>query len=507
MMALRKNPHIYEINLMTWLDHLSHKENRTITLKDIPRHEWRRLKDLGMDLIWLMGMWQRSPYSQRKARNEAGMVKECQSILDDFDITDIVGSPYSIYNYEPNPTFGTLSELRALKAVLEEEGLLLILDFVPNHIACDHPWVKKHPDRFIQGEKAGSGKCDKGFFLSDTAFGEKCMAYGKDPYFPPWSDTAQINYFHPETAGALVETLTDLSAYCHGFRCDMAMLVLSAVFKKTWGPYLSDRDAHPDEFWPLAIDRLKSDGNPFLMLAEAYWDRETELIGHGFDYVYDKNLYDVLVKADINGVRSQISRPVGQQEKMIRFLENHDEPRAAAAFSPGKIRCAMIIQATLPGMRFWQHGQLEGNRIRVPVQLRREPPFPGDDELTSFARFLLKEINHIVFHEGHWELCIIRGWPDNQSHHDLLAWFWELGEERRLIVVNFSASPAQGYIQLPPDWVRDVNALLFHDPLENEKFYRPSSDIEQHGLFVDLESNGWHFFKIERLPENPLIEK
>ncbi len=499
MTALRKNPHIYEINLMTWLAHLSHEEKRNITLNDIPRSEWKRLKEAGMDLIWLMGVWERSPYSRMRARNEAGLLKECRTLLDDFTIADIVGSPYSIYNYEPDPAFGTREELQALKQTIEDEGLLLILDFVPNHTACDHPWIMKHPSRYIQEEKTDLGHCVEEFFLSDTDWGEKCIAHGRDPYFHPWNDTAQVNYFNHETVKAMVETLSSLATCCHGLRCDMAMLVIMDIFRETWGTYLEDKDHHPDEFWSLATERLRSAGTPILMLAEVYWGREMDLIDLGFDYVYDKILYDLMVRSDIEGIRDQISLPVSRQEKMIRFLENHDEPRALSVFGPEKIRCAMIIQATLPGMRFWQHGQLEGNRIRVPVQLRREPLWNGDDELGHFSRHLLEKVNHPVFHEGHWELCPTHGWSDNQTHQDLFAWSWKLDEERRLIVVNFSDLPAQGYIELPPDWLLNGHVLRFYDPLKKKQYSRQSREIERSGLFVDLDCGDWHFFIIEYL--------
>jgi len=497
MENLRNNPHIYEINLMTWLASLSFREKRKIAVRDIPRSEWKRLKDLGMDIVWLMGIWRRSPYSVMRARSISQLVKACRSILNDFKPEDITGSPYSIFDYEPDPTFGSKEDFENLKHILEDEGLSLIVDFVPNHTACDHPWIRRHPDWFIPGQLTESGDCPAGFFPADTDLGKKCIAHGKDPYFDPWNDTAQINYFNPEARQAMLALLSNLPEYGHGCRCDMAMLVLKDVFSRTWEPYKPAED-HSSEFWPNAIERLKSAGSPFLFLGEVYWGKESQFLDLGFDYVYDKSLYDLMTRQDINGLKNHLSLPVSRQRHMIRFLENHDEPRALSVLNPDKVRCAMIIQATLPGMRFWQHGQLEGRRVKTPVQLRREPFEPVDHELERFSTALLNEVNQPVFHEGDWEMRPTRGWPDNNSHHNLMAWRWELGEERRLIVVNFTDAAAQGYVELPAHCLREEGALVLTDPLKNDRYLRLSSELAADGLFVDLPGGGWHFFKIER---------
>ena len=154
--------------------------------------------------------------------------------LPDFVLDDIVGSPYAVYDYSPDHRVGSPDNLQSLRRSLEKEGLFLILDFVPNHTACDHPWTRRNPERFVQDSGAGSEPCPEGFFRVLDAPGGPCIAHGKDPYFPPWTDTAQINYASPEAVSAMLETLTHISKYCHGLRCDMAMLVLRNIFWKTW---------------------------------------------------------------------------------------------------------------------------------------------------------------------------------------------------------------------------------------------------------------------------------
>ena len=494
---LRRNPHIYEINLMAWLSMLSRREGRTISLGGIPETEWKRLREMGIDMVWLMGMWQRSPLSVEIARREPGLVAEGLHILADFEIEDIAGSPYSVHDYRPDPTFGTAAELMDLKNRLESEGLLLVLDFVPNHTACDHPWIHANPDLYVRTGEMENGNCTEGFFRSRGKEGVSCIAHGKDPHFPAWTDTAQIEYRNPKARKAMAGIMTLLAGWCHGLRCDMAMLVLESVFRETWAsvPCNGDRGG---EFWPFASEKFKSVRDGGILMAEAYWGKESELLALGFDYAYDKTFYDLMAKRDVRSLRDYLQSPSDYQEKMIRFLENHDEKRASAVFGESSIRCAMVIQATLPGMRFWQDGQFEGAEVRVPVQLRRYPEEPVNRELEYFSKMLLHEVDHSVFHDGSYEICSTSGWEDNQSHQNLLAWSWSMDQERRLVISNLSDAPAQGYVHLPSAWSDGWEHLLLVDPLKGDRFLRPVEGPFGSGLFVDLAESDFHFFRVNK---------
>ncbi len=494
MKPLRKNPHLYEINLMPWLNHHCEKEQQKITLENIPAHIWKSLRKKGMDLVWLMGMWHRSPDSRQRARNEPGLIKNCRSILEGFDMADIAGSPYAIDHYLPDPTFGSSQGLLSLKKRFEDVGLSLILDFVPNHTACDHPWISRNPEYYVQAGPTKKGRCPKGFFRGKGASARPCIAHGRDPFFHPWTDTAQVNYGNPETVSAMLDTLSNISQYCHGLRCDMAMLVLKEVFFRTWRRYVKDET--DTEFWTLAVDGLKSSGNRCLLIAEVYWGMEQKLIDLGFDFTYDKTFYDLLVEGDIKGLKAHLSLPVDKQEKMVRFLENHDEPRAIDVFGAERIFSAMVIHATIPGMRFWHHGQFEGNRFRAPVQLGRAPKEPVMYELEAFSEKLLKEVNHPVFHDGTWKMCEIQGWQDNPSHRRLLAWCWRSAGERRLIVVNFSSSPAQGLVRMPVNWLPRGETFTCLDPLKGDKYKRSTAETGASGLHVELGKWNYHFFRV-----------
>ena len=494
---LRKNPHIYEINLMSWLSMLSRREGRQISLGGIPGAEWKRLREMGMDMVWLMGIWQRSPMSMEIARREAWLVAEGRTILADFELEDIAGSPYSVHDYRPDPAFGTEAELVVLKNRLESEGLGLVLDFVPNHTACDHPWIHSNPEYYVRRGEMENGGCPEGFFRSQGKDGISCIAHGKDPFFAPWTDTAQLDYRNPESRKAMAEIMTRLADWCHGIRCDMAMLVLEDVFQETWShvPWNGDKGW---KFWPLAADRFKSACEGGILMAEAYWGKESELLAGGFDYAYDKTFYDLLAKRDVWGLRNYLQAPLGFQEKMIRLLENHDEKRAMAVFGQDGIRCDMVIQATLPGMRLWHDGQLEGAEISVPVQMRRFPEEPPDRDLVHFSKRLLHEVDHPVFHDGCYEICSTSGWEDNQSHQNLLAWSWTMDQEKRLIIANISHASAQGYVKLPSTWSKDRKDLLLVDPLKGDRFLRPAEATFDIGLFVDLAGSDFHFFRVKK---------
>jgi len=181
-----------------------------------------------------------------------------------------------------------------------------------------------------------------------------------------------------------------------------------------------------------------------LFVAEAYWDLEWQLLQLGFDHCYDKRLYDRLVHETPAAVRNHLDADVEYERGMVRFIENHDEPRAAAVFPPAKARAAAFAILTLPGARLLHEGQFEGRKVRLPVFLGRRPYEEADGDLQCFYDRLLESTGGDVFRSGEWRLCDRSGWPDNQTALNLLSWCWTHGDERCLVVINFSDTPAGG---------------------------------------------------------------
>jgi glycosidase len=279
---------------------------------------------------------------------------EMKRVLPGFQPSDLSGAPYCIRRYFPDPRLGGTEGLAAARRALSRRGLRLILDFVPNHAAPDAPWLDDHPEYGVSGDE-GDLMADPAAFLRVMG---RVFARGADPYSPPWPDVVQLNAFSPALRKAAGEVLQEIAGQCDGLRCDMAMLVLNDVFAATWGHRVGDP---PDEdYWPERIQAVRRNCADFLFIAEAYWGRETDLLNQGFDLCYDKVLYDRLLFGDAASVRAHLSAPEEWQERLLRFLENHDEPRAADAFPPGRHEAAALVAATVPGGRLFHEGQGRG---------------------------------------------------------------------------------------------------------------------------------------------------
>jgi hypothetical protein len=490
MPRLPPRPLIYEINTIAWLSGLSRDAGSTVTLAGVPDAEWDAVAELGVDAVWLMGVWERSPAGRAIALANAGLRDEFRRALPDVTLDDIAASPYCVRRYVADRRFGGPAGLAIAREQLASRGVGLVLDFVPNHLARDHPWVEAHPERFIHGTQADLARDPAAFFPA----GPHVIACGRDPCFAPWSDVAQVNAFSPGLRMGSVDALRDIALQCDGVRCDMAMLLMTDVFARTW----ADRAgvAPADEFWAAVIGAVLADAPGFTFIAEAYWDREWALQQQGFHYCYDKRLYDRLSHDDASGVRDHLRADRAYQDRMLRFIENHDEPRAAAVFGRERARAAAAVVAAVPGGTLVHQGQLEGRTVRLPVFLTRWPDEEPDQELGSFYGALLREIRAPLFRTGEWALLACTGWADNDSVRHLVACSWADGAERAVVIVNLSGVPAQGRVTLP--WA-DIAAHDWRmaDVLSGDIFTRAGRDLAQ-GLFVDLP--GWqvHWLRVTR---------
>jgi hypothetical protein len=492
MPAWVRYPTIYEINCWVWLSELSKKTGASVTLSSVSSAEWDAIASLGFDAVWLMGVWERSPAGIAIANRNANLLLDFQRALPGFRPEDNVGSPYCVRQYVVDPHLGGPKGLAVARKELARRGLRLILDFVPNHVAPDHPWVSQHPEHFIQGT-LDDLRADPSSY---TKVGAIVYACGRDPYFPAWPDVLQLNVFQPGLRHGVVETLSDIANQCDGVRCDMSMLAINAIFERTWGGRAGPKPTA--EYWVEAIPAVKKTHPGFLFIAEAYWDLEWELQKQGFDFCYDKRLYDRLEHDSAESIRLHFCADPAYQEKLLRFIENHDEPRAAAAFSAAKERAAAVTTSTLPGARLFYEGQLEGRKVRLPVFLGRRPEEPLDKDLRDFYVKLLGSINNPVFREGQWNLCERAGWPDNPSYQNVVAWSWNKGEDRYLIVVNLSDSPAQARIKVNGENLGRTTWRLI-DPLSGADYERSGDDVLSSGLYVDLGPWGFHFFRCSRM--------
>ena len=479
----RTHPNLIELNAFAFMDRLRRERGAGLTLSTVPTSVWEDLGEQGFSLVWLMGVWKRSPGSRACALSDPGLRQAYDRALPGWTEDDVLGSPYAVFSYEVDPRLGSTEDLLLLRKTLGGLGMGLILDFVPNHLAIDHPWTARFPERFVRGSEAGL-RNDPGLFF--TAAGGAVLAHGKDPYFPPWSDTVQLDHSSPEARDALIAELERIAALCDGVRCDMAMLVLNDVFRKNWGGFLPAAPAPETEFWSDAIRRVKTDHPSFLFIAEAYWGLEPELQHLGFDYTYDKKLYDLMLHASAREVKAHLSAEEAFQEKCVRFVENHDEKPAVKAFGRERSLAAAAIAATAPGLHLFHEGQTGGLASHLPVQLARRAGEREDPVVGDFYRRLLSfSSGALPARRGWTPLDVKQAWEGDYSSENLLSWAWHGNGSLKIVCVNFSDETSRARLRIPPDFITP-GPLTFRDAATDEIYVRTTEEILGGGLFVEL---------------------
>jgi hypothetical protein len=493
-MADLRYPSLYQINSRVWLTDLSQKLGRRATLDDLPDAELDRLAALGFDWIWFLSVWQTGPAAQQVSRSNAGWRQEFQETLPDLREDDIAGSGFAIQNYTVHRDLGGDAALARLRQRLQQRGLKLMLDFVPNHMAPDHPWIDEHPDYFVHGSENDFARAPRNYCRAQTKSGPLVLAYGRDPYFEGWPDTLQLNYGNPDLQQAMIGELERIAGQCDGVRCDMAMLVLPEVFQRTWG-------IQADLFWPKATESVRRSHPSFQFMAEVYWDLEWTMQQQGFDYTYDKRLYDRLREGHARPVREHFHAGLDYQNKLARFLENHDEPRAAATLSPEVHEAAAVITFLSPGLRFFHQGQFQGRKKRISPHLVRGPREPIDQRLEQFYDRLLPVLRQPIVRDGQWQqLECAPAWEGNWTSDCFIAWSWQGGDgQRRLVAVNYAGNQSQCYVRLPfPDLGR--RAARLKDLMGAASFDRDGNDLVSRGLYLDMAPWTYHVFEMSTFP-------
>ncbi len=491
-MATPRYPSLYQINTRVRLSELGATLGRRATLDDVPDADLDRIAQDGFDLVWFLGVWQTGEAARRVSASNPEWLAEYHRVLPDFRDEDVAGSCFAVRDYHVHADFGGDEALARLRARLRQRGLRLMLDFVPNHVAPDHVWVQSHPEYFVEGTEAQLADAPQNWTRLDVGGSSRVLAYGRDPYFAGWPDTLQLNYGNPALQDALIGELQRIARQCDGVRCDMAMLVLPDVFQRTWGIATMP-------FWPRATAAVREQSPGFLFMAEVYWDLEWTLQQQGFDYTYDKRLYDRLEHGPARPVREHLYAGLDFQDRMAHFLENHDEPRAAATFAPDRHRAAAVITFLAPGLRFIHQGQREGKRVRIPMHLGRGPDEPTDTAIAAFYESLLACLRDPAYRDGQWQLLgADAAWEGNGSHDALVAYGWTgPGNARRVVAVNYAGHHSQCYLRLPWADLSDARWVL-QDQLGDAVYERDGLDLAGRGLYLDLPPWGYHAFTLTR---------
>jgi hypothetical protein len=487
---MRTHPHLYEISAWPWLERLSRQAKRCVTLADVPASAWDAIEKSGMDCVYLMGVWKRSAVGRLMGRIDPSLIAEYDRGLPGWDMGDVPGSPYCIQAYEPDDRMGGWKGLDKTRKELADRKMSLILDFVPNHTGFDHEWVTTNPEYYVQGTLDNYRAEPILYHPIEDPDGTavRFIACGRDPFFAPWRDVAQLNYFNPGTRDAMIGVLQTIAKHCDGVRCDMAMLVLNDVFAQTWSGRVDLRSPAPaEEFWPQATKRA-----PMTYLAEVYWDREFQLQQQGFDYTYDKRLLDRLEHGHVHEARGHLHAEPAYSAKLARFLENHDEARSAPVFGH-RIRAAAALTFSLPGLRFFFDGQFQGAPLRLPVQLGRWPDDPDRPDIRDLYARLLKTIDKPLFHDGQWSLLNVHGAGD-ATNGDLLACAWRKGKDVAVIVSNVTHHDAQGLVEIGD--LPKGDSFELKDQLSDQTYTWTRADLGN-GLYVRLTSGDAHLFLLK----------
>ena len=486
-------PLLYQVNTRVWLTVLSRTLGRPATLDDIPDSALDEFAQKGFDWIWLLSVWQTGPAAQAISRVSPEWRREFAETLTDLKDEDIAGSGFAIQSYTVHRDLGDRAALVRLRTRMRIRGLRLMLDFVPNHMAPDHAWIDEHPDYFVHGTEIDLARSPQNYCRVKTKRGSLLLAHGRDPYFSGWSDTLQLNYGNPELQQAMIGELERIAGVCDGVRCDMAMLVLPDVFESTWG-------IRTKLFWPEAIETVRRRHPHFLFMAEVYWDREWAMQQQGFDYAYDKRLYDRLRDHHARPVREHFRAGLDYQDKLARFLENHDEQRAAAAFPSEIHEAAAVITFLAPGLRFFHQGQFEGRQRHISPHLVRAPAEAVNEKLKQFYDRLLEVLRHDAVRNGAWrQLECVAAWAGNGSNDGFVTCEWTGPDGQRLLVaVNYSPNQSQCCVHWPHDDLRQGMWRL-EDRMGEASYERDGTELTERGFYLDLPAWQYHVFEFEQI--------
>ena len=394
-MATRWNrfPLVYELNTRAWLSDLAANLGKTVTLDNVPEEEFLTWKRRCFDAIWLMGVWEASDYSRRLALTDPEITATFARANSEWQPQDIASSPYAVAGYRVADELGGEAALAEFRRRLNRHSLKLMLDFVPNHTAVEHPWVTTHPHYYIEVPARTDAVADSAVWATPSG---RRLVCGRLLRYPSWNDTVQLNLAEPALHRALIDTLHHIARQCDGVRCDTAITALSEIFHATWGTLTANMGA---EFWAEAIGEIKRAFPDFLFLAEVYGEFEWRLQQLGFDFTYDNTLYERLARQDTIGTREHLSGDWEFTRRLARFTENHDWTRAAERFGLNN-RAASLLSFVAPGLRIVHDGQVEGRRKQSPVYLVRRPDEPVDEELEAFYERLFSVLNDRAIVDG-----------------------------------------------------------------------------------------------------------
>jgi hypothetical protein len=206
----------------------------------------------------------------------------------------------------------------------------------------------------------------------------------------------------------------------------------------------------------------------------------------------------------VGAIRGHLHAAPDYQNKLARFLENHDEPRISDTLGPDRHKAAAIITFCCPGLRFFHQGQFEGRMKRISPHLIRAPHEPLNTDIQEFYMELLSVIKLPVLRDGVWQLLeCVPAWDGNGSCDSFVSYAWQgTTGERILIIVNYASHPSQSYLRLPFADLAGAQWRL-QDLMSEASYGRDGNTLQSRGLYLDMHAWQYHIFEMKRTGDKP----
>ncbi len=482
-------------NTYVWLDQLSKQYGRPIArLDQIPDEELDTLARRGINALWLIGVWERSPAS-RRIKHLCGN-------------PDAEASAYALFDYRIADALGGEAAFWNLRERAWQRGIRLAGDMVPNHMGIDSPWVMDHPEWFIAVDEPPfpaytfngpdlSWREDVGIYLEDHYYDRSDAAvvfkrvdrrtgkatyiyHGNDGTNMPWNDTAQLNHLRADVREALMEQILRVARLFPIIRFDAAMTLTKHHYRRLWFPEpgaggaIPSRAEHgmskaefdrlmPREFWREVVDRVAAEAPDTLLLAEAFWLLEGYFVRTlGMHRVYNSAFMHMLRDEKNAEYRQLIKNTLEFDPEILKryvhFMNNPDEEPAVVQFGKGDKYfgiCTMMV--TLPGLPMFGHGQIEGFAEKYGMEYRRayweEEP---DGELVRRHEreiFPLVRRRHLFAGVEHFRLYDVVT-PEGHVDENVFAYSNRAGGEAALVVYHNAFAETRGWIHRSVPFVR-----------------------------------------------------
>lgn len=538
-------------SVYVWLDQLSKKYNREISRFDqIPDEELDTLARWGFTALWLIGLWERSPASQR--------IKQiCGNI-------EAASSAYSLYDYTIARDLGGEAALMNLRHRALMRGIRLASDMVPNHTGIYSKWMIEHPDWFIQLDHSPfpsygftginlSSDERVGIYIEDGYWErrdaavvfkrvdhwsgeERYIYHGNDGTHMPWNDTAQLNFLLAEVREAVIQTILHVARLFPIIRFDAAMTLAKKHYQRLWFPEpgtggdIPSRAEHgmsseefdrffPTEFWREVVNRVASEAPDTLLLAEAFWLMEGYFVRTlGMHRVYNSAFMNMLKMEENVKYRSVLKNVLEFNpqilKRFVNFMNNPDEETAVAQFGKDdKCFGVCLMMVTMPGLPMFGHGQIEGFTEKYGMEYRRsywneevDWNLVARHEAEIFPlmkrRHLFAGVENFVLYDFHNE--------NGSINENVFCYSNMYGDERVLIFYHNKFETAKGWIKGLAEGLKlkrdDSSYYIFRDHKSGLEYIRQGKEIAEKGVFAELDAFKYHIFldwrEIYDTPEN-----